>query len=279
MTCAQKCDGGRNSHCAKSGGRRMLPVRVGTATDVGRIRRVNEDSFFTSGDVFAVADGMGGHAAGDTASAMVVARLARLAERPNRQPVDVRTELLECNREILAAAQLDETRAGMGTTVAGIAISQLAGTDHWLVFNVGDSRVYRFVNDELGQVTVDHSEVAELVAAGTIDEAQARLHPQRNVITRVLGMRPEPVPDVWVFPAIPGERFVICSDGLHGEVPDEQIAEVLRTEAGAQAAADALVARAVAAGGRDNVTVVVVDHLDTSSEELDEDTAQRGRAA
>src|SRR5688572_22476383 len=126
----------RNSHCARSGGHRMLPVNVGAATDVGRIRRVNEDSFFAGDDLFAVADGMGGHAAGDTASAIVVAHLAKLSQRSNLQPSQVRIELIECNREILAAAQADEDRTGMGTTVAGIGVTQLAGTDHWLVFNV-----------------------------------------------------------------------------------------------------------------------------------------------
>jgi protein phosphatase len=253
----------------------MVPVRVGTATDVGRVRRVNEDSLFTGRGLFAVADGMGGHAAGDTASAIAVTHLAELAQRQHLQAADVRAELAECNRDILAAAEADGEQAGMGTTVAGMGITQLAGTDHWVVFNIGDSRVYRFVDDRLTQVTVDHSVVAELVAAGTVHPSEARSHPKRNVVTRVLGMRPDPVADVWVFPPTPGERFVICSDGLCSELPDEEIATVLRTEPFAQPAADALVARAVAAGGRDNVTVVVVDHLIDTEDELAEDTAQR----
>ncbi len=261
----------------------MIPVRVGSATDVGRIRRVNEDSSFTSPELFAVADGMGGHAAGNVASAIAVAHLGMLAQRANLRPADVQAQLTACNREILAAAAADQQRAGMGTTVAGVAITHLGGTDHWVVFNVGDSRVYRFVGENLVQVTVDHSEVADMVAAGELDAEQARTHPNRNVVTRVLGMRPDPVSDVWVFPPTPGERFVICSDGLTSELADEQIAAVLREQPAAQPAAEALVARAVAAGGRDNVTVVVVDHVVAESQggadDLVGDTLQRRRTA
>jgi protein phosphatase len=255
----------------------MVSVRVGTATDVGRVRRVNEDSAYAGRDLFAVADGMGGHAAGDVASAIAVTHLARLAEHPQLQPADVRAGLAACNREILDAADADPQRTGMGTTVAGLAVAGFAGADHWMVFNVGDSRVYRFVDDTLAQVTVDHSEVSELVASGAIGVDEARSHPQRNVVTRVLGMRPDPVADVWVFPPTPGERFVICSDGLTGEVDDDQIAAILRNEPVAQSAAEALVARAVWAGGRDNVTVVVVDHLLVIDVDLTEDTLHRDR--
>ncbi|GAA2394920.1 serine/threonine protein phosphatase [Catellatospora methionotrophica] len=256
----------------------MISVRVGTATDCGNVRRINEDASFTSSHLFAVADGMGGHAAGDVASAIAVARLARLAQRAHLQPGDVRTEVTECNREILAAAAADQTRSGMGTTLAGVGVTRLGGTDHWVVFNVGDSRVYRFTDGSLVQVTVDHSEVAELVAAGTIRADEAHLHPKRNVITRVLGMRPDPAPDLWVFPLTPGERFVICTDGLSSELTDDQIARVLYAEPTAPSAAQQLVAQAVAAGGRDNVTVVVVDHLIAAADGLDEDTLQRSRA-
>lgn len=253
----------------------MVSVRAGTATDSGRVRRVNEDRAVAGPDLFAVADGMGGHAAGDVASAMAVARLARLAHRPDLTPADVTAELAECNREILAAAQTGSERAGMGTTVAGLVLVRLAGSRHWAVFNVGDSRVYRFVDEQLMRVTVDHSEVEEMVAAGTIAADEARSHPRRSVVTRVLGMHPPPEADVWVFPPTPGERFLICSDGLSSELADPEIAAVLREQPIAQRAADALVARAVAAGGRDNVTVVVVDHVADDVDELSEDTLQR----
>lgn len=204
---------------------------------------------------------MGGHAAGGVASAIVVARLSELAERVDLRPADVHLALAEANREILAAANADSAQAGMGTTFAGLGLMQVAGVGHWVVFNIGDSRVYRFVDDALVQVTVDHSEVEELVTAGAIDAEQARTHPRRHVVTRALGMSPPPEADVWVFPPTPGERFLLCSDGLFSELTDPQIAEVLRAEPAAQPAADALVRHAVEAGGRDNVTVILVDHL------------------
>jgi protein phosphatase len=254
----------------------MVSVSVGTATDVGRVRQFNEDCAVAGPVLFAVADGMGGHAAGDVASAMVVARLSRLAARPDLTPAVVKADLIECNREILAVADRDAERAGMGTTVAGVVLVSLAGSQHWLVFNIGDSRVYRFVDDRLVRITVDHSEVEELVAAGALRADEARSHPRRSVVTRVLGMRPDPEADTWVFPPTAGERFVICSDGLSSELSDSEIADILRAQPDAQTAATALVAQAVAAGGRDNVTVVVINHLVAAADELDEDTLQRG---
>lgn len=261
---------------ANLGGRLMVSVRAGMATDTGRVRRVNEDRALAGPDLYAVADGMGGHAAGDVASAMAVDRLARLAGRPGLTPADVTAELARCNQDILAAAEPGSTRAGMGTTVAGLVLVYLGGARHWFVFNVGDSRVYRFLDGRLVRVTVDHSEVEELVALGAIDAAEARRHPRRSVVTRVLGMNPMPEADVWVFPPTPGERFLICSDGLSSEIDDAVIAAVLSAEPVAQAAADALVAKAVAAGGRDNVTAVVVDHLPAAADDLEEDTLRRG---
>src|SRR5947207_1782171 len=127
-------------------------------------------------------------------------------------------------------------------------------------------RVRDLVEDTLVQMTVDHSEVEELVASGTIGSEEARTHPRRNVVTRALGTDPAPDPDVWVFPPTPGERFLICSDGLPMELPDAEIAEVLRAEAVPQEAAEALVRKAVDAGGRDNVTAVVVDHISTDDD-------------
>ena len=154
----------------------------------------------------------------------------------------------------------------------------VAGLDHWVVFNVGDSRVYRLANDALAQVTVDHSEVTELVAAGEISAKSARTHPHRNVVTRSLGTDPAPNPDLWVFPPTAGERFLICSDGLTLELDDTVITDVLTTESDAQRAAETLVQRAVSAGGRDNVTAIVVDlESSISTDEVDEDTAPRMR--
>ncbi len=226
----------------------MVTVRVGSASDTGRVRRRNEDCALTGADLFAVADGMGGQAAGDVASGLAVAALRRLAGRPGREPADLRAGLADANDDILASAVAHPDRAGMGTTVAGLGLVRVAGTEHWAVFNVGDSRVYRFVDGTLAQITVDHVAPATRATRG-------------GGITRALGSDPAPDADLWVFPPTPGERFVICSDGLNLELADAEIAAVLRAEPAAQAAADDLVRRAVVAGGRDNVTAVVVDHL------------------
>lgn len=234
-------------------------VRAGVATHVGTVREVNEDSVLVTPRVFVVADGMGGHAAGDVASAIVVRRLEGLAGRERVTADDVRAELMAANLDVLTAARRDPLRAGMGTTVAGLAIVDAAGTPHWALFNIGDSRVYRLVDGRLTQLTTDHSEVAELVEAGVITAQQALTHPLRHVVTRAVGTRPGPAADLWVFPPTVGERFLICSDGLPLELADREIAAVLTANADPQQAADALVGRAVAAGGRDNVSVVVID--------------------
>jgi len=238
----------------------MLDLRIGAATDSGRVRAINEDSILTSGFVAAVADGMGGHAAGDVASRLAVARIGKVADDHDAlRPDDLIGAITDANADILAAARADTARAGMGTTLSGLGVVFVGGTDHWMVFNVGDSRVYRLSDGVLTQVTVDHSEVEELVAAGVLTAEQARVDERRNIVTRSLGTDPAPHADTWVFPPTPGERFLVCSDGLPLEVDDEQIRALLHAEPDAQRAADALVAAAVAAGGRDNVTVVVVD--------------------
>ncbi|MEV4512584.1 protein phosphatase 2C domain-containing protein [Dactylosporangium sp. NPDC049525] len=243
----------------------MVLTRVGAASDTGRVRSRNEDSAFAGAGVYAVADGMGGHAAGDVASGLAVAALRRLVERPDRGPQDVRAEIARANRDILASAVADPARTGMGTTVAGVSLVRVAGTEHWAVFNVGDSRVYRFVDDALTQITVDHSELNDAV--------------RQHVVTRALGTDPGPDADLWVFPPTPGERFLICSDGLPRELADTEIAAVLRAETGAQDAADSLVRRAVSAGGRDNVTAVVVDHVAPADPDEDVHTTPPRRRA
>jgi len=250
-------------------------IRAGAASDVGRARESNEDTALMSSGVFAVADGMGGHAAGEVASALAVARLEKLGGRPDVTADQVRAALLAANADILAEAERNPEWAGMGTTAAGIARVVVAGSAHWAVFNVGDSRVYRFADGELVQLTADHSQVAELLAAGEITPAEAVGHPLQNVLTRALGMDPAPEPDLWVFPPTPGERFLMCSDGLPLELADEELAPVLRRQADARRAAAELVRLAVRAGGRDNVTAVVVDYMPDTDSEVDGDTTPR----
>jgi PPM family protein phosphatase len=235
-----------------------LTLRVGSATDVGRVRDHNEDDLTTEGGVFAVADGMGGHAAGEVASAIVVECLRGLSERTVLVRDDVVAALTEANARILRSVARHPEQTGMGTTAAGIAVVSAGGSPHWAVFNVGDSRVYRCIDDRLTLVTVDHSEVRELVDGGFITEEEAAHHPLRNVVTRSLGTTTAPTPDVWVLPPHPGERFLICSDGLSNELGADDIRRLLTGTDDPQQAAEALVSAAVEAGGRDNVSVIVV---------------------
>lgn len=256
----------------------MSTVNFGVRTDVGSHRDLNEDAVYAAPPIFAVADGMGGHAAGEVAAGLAIEQLGTLAGRANVQPDDVRSAIGDANRSIVARQDDEAETAGMGTTITGVCLGSVGGAPHWLVFNVGDSRVYRYVNGLLQQVTTDHSEVAELVAAGLISPGEARRHPNRNVITRSLGMTPPPETDIWVLPVVEGERFLVCSDGLPSEVPDSVIAALLGHVRNPQEAADALVAEAVAAGGHDNISVIVVEVADSGRvREAEVATAPRQR--
>ncbi len=244
-----------------SGSRRSTldRVRSGSATDVGRVRGHNEDCLLDAPGAWFVADGLGGHAAGEVASRLAVDVLEELTSHPAAGPDDVAALVSRANQRILAAQQEDRGRAGMGTTLTGLT---LVGPDEgveWAVVNVGDSRVYRVDDDGIEQITRDHSEVRELVDAGLLDPADVPFHPMRHIITRSLGATADVMPDTWVRPVVSGERFVVCSDGLSNELDDETIRSlVVGAGDDPQAAADALVAAALEAGGRDNVTVVVL---------------------
>jgi serine/threonine protein phosphatase PrpC len=233
----------------------MIRFSHGVATSVGRVRRVNEDSFLAIPPLYAVADGMGGHGSGDVASRLAIDALARCAGLRPLFVEAVLAALEEANRVIIDRNEVNR----MGTTVTGLAgLEASIGGDHLMVFNVGDSRVYRLATDRVEQLTVDHSEVQELVLAGVLTLAQARVHPRRNIVTRALGTAPVLLSDHLLMPAKAGDRFLLCSDGLHGELPDEVILSLLAI-ANPQHAAEDLVAAANDAGGHDNVTAVVVD--------------------
>ena len=262
----------------RAGGRILrgstMLVRAGSSTDVGRVRDHNEDSLIAGSRVFAVADGMGGHAAGEVASRLVVEALAELEEHPPSRPDDVAAVLARANQRILDAVAEHPELRGMGTTATGVTVVDAGGREHWVVFNVGDSRVYRLADNRMHQVTRDHSEVRELLDAGLLRASEVATHPLRNVITRSLGTDPAPEADVWVLAPTPGERFVVCSDGLSNELDDRDIMLLARRHADPQTAADELVAAAVRAGGRDNVSVVVVT-VDAGEDDDDADTAPR----
>lgn len=250
-------------------------VRAGAQSDVGRVRKVNEDSFVARTPLFLVADGMGGHARGDLASQTAVRVLAeRLEAAGTPSPDEVLAAVYAANDAVRALSTVTDSGVAVaGTTLTGLVLVQAPEHDAplWMVANVGDSRVYSWDSGTLSQLTVDHSAVQELLDAGVISVDEALVHPERNVITRALGAEDGVEVDVWLLPVTGRQTFVVCSDGLCKELDDEDIARVLVDAAASdtatdtatdiEAMADALVEAALTAGGRDNVTVVVVESL------------------
>ena len=237
----------------------MMRVVSAARTDVGLVRAVNEDSILVGPPLWAVADGMGGHAAGDVASRIVVETLAGLASGGVIRPGDILDALGRANDRMLAHERWHPATWGMGSTVTGLAQVSVEGAPGWAVFNVGDSRVYRCEGQTMTRVTVDHSEVEELVRAGEITREEARVCPGRNAITRSMGTDPAPQADLWVFPQTAGERFLLCSDGVTTELSDAQIAGVMLGATDPSEAAGRLLELTLAAGGRDNTSVIIVD--------------------
>jgi serine/threonine protein phosphatase PrpC len=238
-----------------------LEVRAvfGYASDRGLRRDQNEDSLIAADPVFAVADGMGGHEAGEVASSICVRTLGDAPFVGEHLPEVSASDLQLLLRE--ADAGIREATGGRaGTTLTGaVLVRDDAGRPCWLVFNVGDSRTYRLTNGLLEQITVDHSEVQELVDMGQITPDEALIHPRRHVVTRALGTGSDTEADYWLIPVEPGDRLLVCSDGLTGEVSDGQLQQILSSVANPQDACAAMVEAALRSGGRDNVTVLVID--------------------
>jgi PPM family protein phosphatase len=237
-------------------------------TDVGRVRAANEDSFViddTAG-VFAVADGMGGHQAGEVASATAIDALRTgLADG---RPID--EAIVDANTAVVARASEDPGLRGMGTTLTAAVV----GDDQVLVIgHVGDSRAYLLRAGDLERLTADHSVVAELIAAGQLTEAEAEIDPRRAMITRALGIDVDVEVDVIPVALTVGDRLLFCSDGLTTMLRDDAIAEVLRTQADRARAAQELVEAANDAGGVDNITVLLVDVVDDDTSDTAEPAA------
>jgi protein phosphatase len=233
-------------------------LSYGSGTDRGLSRELNEDSLIAREPVFAVADGMGGHEAGEIASGLCVSTLAGMPQLApgvrSASAVGLQTCVLAADSRIR-----DATGGRAGTTLTGVVVAEHMGVPYWLVMNIGDSRTYRLCGDDFTQITVDHSEVQELVEAGRITPEEATVHPHRNVVTRALGTGGENEADFWLLPMQDGDRMLVCSDGLTGELGDEDIFRILSTVAEPQDAVDALIQEALRSGGRDNVTAIVVD--------------------
>jgi protein phosphatase len=229
----------------------------GAATDVGRVRHINQDSLVARFGLYAVADGMGGHTAGEVAAEIAVEVFETHGAIVSTQ--DLIQAVHAMNAAIMERADAEPELSGMGTTLCALALVVNGEQERLALANVGDSRIYVYAGDELQQLTEDHSLVAQLVRDGTLTESQADRHPQRNVLTRALGIDPDVAVDAWEVLPFAGDRFVLCSDGLSNELTDDQIAAVLRRLADPQEAANELVRLANENGGRDNITVVVVD--------------------
>jgi protein phosphatase len=265
----------------------VASLNWGSATHQGQIRAQNEDSLIAVDGVYVVADGMGGHEAGEVASQIAVERIrADLDVNGLPEASTVVDSISNANGDIFRAAIANPGQAGMGTTVTAIAVigDNLAGrgapnldvnddgkmtpiraaepSEALVLANVGDSRTYLLRHGRLRRVTIDHSYVQELVSTGHITEEEARTHPRRNIITRALGIEPDVKVDWWTLPLIRGDRFLLCSDGLVDEVADPDILETITTLTDPQEAAERLVDQANEAGGRDNITVIVVDVLE-----------------
>lgn len=237
----------------------MIAVTAAAVSDLGCVRRNNEDSYYVGKNIWAVADGMGGHAAGEIASAIAVSGLAELDEQPNFSDAELLSQIQRLNQQILDYGEANPEAHGLGTTVSGIA--RVADPEpHWLIFNIGDSRVYRMAEGGFHLMTIDHSEVELLAQRGLISRDQMRTHPLRNYITRSLGFETAPEVDSWQVPIKSGEQFLICSDGLTGELSDDMLSTHLADENQPEPATTLanLVAAAKAAGGRDNITAVLL---------------------
>lgn len=230
-----------------------------TGTDTGKVRDHNEDSVFppesgsaTESVVLIVADGMGGAVAGEVASRLAVEAASEAAPADPIEPAD---RVKAGNEAVVAATEDDRSLAGMGTTMT---LLHLHDGGEATLAHVGDSRAYLLRDGELTQITTDHSLVGELVSLGRITHEEAKTHPSRHIITRVLGLGPITV-DTVDMRLHAGDRFLLCSDGLTDMVSDAMIDEILKAGEGVEPTAWALIEQANAAGGVDNITVIVVD--------------------
>ena len=241
----------------------MLTLAIGAATDTGNLRGQNEDAHIAEQNLFAIADGMGGHNAGEVASAMAIEHLRSVAISGVSSAEAFAQVVRDLNGAIYASATSTTDQRGMGTTLTAAAL--LAPTDNvdqpsqLVIANVGDSRTYLLRSGELRQMSVDHSYVQELVTEGLLTVDEARTHPRRNIVTRALGIDEQVSVDTWTIPMFDGDRFMLCSDGLVDEVPLDEITEMMREHSTPQHVAERLVTAAKRHGGRDNITVIVVD--------------------
>lgn len=226
----------------------------GSRTEIGNVREHNEDSLTVLPPLFAVADGMGGHEAGEVASEITINTLNDLAPQSADAEALARA-VVAANLNVIRAPSQGVGREGMGTTLTAAILKK----ERLVIAQVGDSRAYLLHNGSLQQLTRDHSLMADMIEAGQLTEAEARVHPNRSVITRAIGSDPHMQPDLYELNVETGDRLLLCSDGICGMIEDHEIASIMRQASSAQSCADQLVEAALAAGGFDNATAVVVD--------------------
>ena len=230
-----------------------MRLTIAARTDRGKRREINEDALFAADPCFIVADGMGGHEKGDAASKAAISAFSEEFTAPGEATVQrIERALDEARRRVHEVAAA--TQRGAGCTLSGAIRIEHQGVPHWYVLNVGDSRVYLQRGNSLRQLTIDHSLRSELLAGG---DQQGATTP-RNIITRALGSDDDRH-DAWLLPVETGSRLLICTDGLTSEVSDEQIEAVLAVGGRAESVVDELLRRALDAGGRDNVTIIMTD--------------------
>lgn len=233
--------------------KKPMPL-YGSRTDIGLVRDHNEDSLVVQPPLFAVADGMGGHAAGEVASEIAVQTLAEFT--PDTADGDeLARAIIKANRAVIEAALDGRGSAGMGTTVTAAIVDG----ERLAIGQVGDSRAYLLHAGCLQRITRDHSLMAEYIESGRITEEEARSHPERSIITRALGSDPNTLPDIYDMNVSAGDRLLLCSDGLSGMIRDSEIEHTLATVRDPQKCAGILVRQAIDAGGNDNITAIVVD--------------------
>ena len=226
----------------------------GSRTEIGNVREHNEDSLTVLPPLFAVADGMGGHEAGEVASEITINTLNDLAPQSADAEALARA-VVAANLNVIKAPSQGVGREGMGTTLTAAILEK----ERLVIAQVGDSRAYLLHNGSLQQLTRDHSLMADMIEAGQLTETEARVHPNRSVITRAIGSDPHMQPDLYELNVETGDRLLLCSDGICGMIEDHEIASIMRQAPSAQSCADQLVEAALAAGGFDNATAVVVD--------------------
>jgi protein phosphatase len=246
----------------------VTTLRSGSATHVGQVRSNNQDSLLVlaDADLYGVADGMGGHNGGEVASAMAVENLEEHAGEASLENLKQAARI--GNRAIFEKAGNDAELHGMGTTLCAVRVVPGPEGDEIAWINVGDSRIYLFRDGSLIQLSRDHSLVEDLLRDGQLTEDEAKVHPKRNIITRALGIDVDVDVDGSTVIPFNGDRFLLCSDGLFGEVTADQISSVLRRLADPTEAAEELVRLANDSGGRDNITVVIVEVVDDDGRSL-----------